>query len=128
MVRQVVDSLTDQDPDSGEIEPWLADRWEVSPDAKSSTFHLKDGATFSDGTPVDAAAVKGTFDSIVTTVGAAKAPLAGSYLTGYQGTTVVDPLTARVDFAAPNAQFLQASSTAQLGIQAPVTTADLPSR
>ncbi|KIQ19891.1 ABC transporter substrate-binding protein [Rhodococcus sp. MEB064] len=124
VVRQVVDSLTDQDPDSGEIEPWLADRWEVSPDAKSFTFHLKDGATFSDGTPVDAAAVKGTFDSIVTTVGAAKAPLAGSYLTGYQGTTVVDPLTARVDFAAPNTQFLQASSTAQLGIQAPVTTAE----
>nr|WP_296773149.1 ABC transporter substrate-binding protein [Rhodococcus sp. (in: high G+C Gram-positive bacteria)] len=121
VVRQVVDSLTDQDPETGEITPWLADSWEVSPDAKSFTFTLKDGVTFSDGTPLDAAAVKANFDSIVNDLTAVKAPLGASYLSGYAGTTVVDPLTAKIDFDGPNAQFLQATSTAQLGIQSPAT-------
>ena len=123
VARQVVDSLTDQDPDTGEITPWLADSWEVAPDASSFTFKLKDGVTFSDGTPVDAEAVKANFDSIVNVLTTAKAPLGGSYLFGYEGTTVVDPLTARIDFTGPNAQFLQASSTTQLGIQSPETVA-----
>lgn len=123
VVRQVVDSLTDQDPESGDITPWLAESWEVSPDASSFTFELKDGVTFSDGTPVDAESVKANFDSIVNTLTGAKAPLAASYLDGYQGTTVVDPLTARIDFDGPNAQFLQATSTAQLGLQSQATVA-----
>ncbi|MDJ0393291.1 ABC transporter substrate-binding protein [Rhodococcus sp. G-MC3] len=123
VARQIVDSLTDQDPDTGELTPWLANRWEVSPDAKSFTFSLKDGVTFSDGTTVDAAAVKANFDSIANDLSSAKAPLGASYLSGYTGTTVVDPLTAKVDFSGPNAQFLQATSTAQLGIQSPGTVA-----
>lgn len=120
VTRQVVDSLTDQDPKTGDITPWLADSWEISPDAKSFTFKLKDGVTFSDGTPVTADTVKKNFDAIGT-LGAAKAPLASSYLSGYTGTTVVDPLTAQVNFAQPNAQFLQATSTSQLGLQADAT-------
>lgn len=120
VTRQVVDSLTDQDPKTGDITPWLADSWEISPDAKSFTFKLKDGVTFSDGTPVTADSVKKNFDAIGT-LGAAKAPLASSYLSGYTGTTVVDPLTAQVNFAQPNAQFLQATSTSQLGLQADAT-------
>lgn len=122
VARQIVDSLTDQDPDSGEITPWLAQSWEVNSDATSFTFTLKDGVTFSDGTPVDAEAVKANFDSIVNSLGAAKAQLGASYLAGYTGTTVVDPLTAQVDFSAPNAQFLQATSTPQLGLQGKATT------
>ncbi len=122
VTRQIVDSLTDQDPDTGEIRPWLARSWEVSPDAREFTFHLQEGVTFSDGTPLTADSVRASFDSIIG-LGAAKAPLASSYLVGYQGTTVVGPLTARVTFGAPNAQFLQASSTTQLGILAEATTA-----
>jgi peptide/nickel transport system substrate-binding protein len=122
VTRQIVDSLTDQDPKTGELKPWLARSWEASPDAKIFTFHLVDGVTFSDGTPLTAESVGKTFDSIIE-LGAAKSPLGVSYLTNYVGTTAVDELTARVEFSKPNAQFLQASSTAQLGIQADVTTA-----
>ncbi|MFJ4656266.1 ABC transporter substrate-binding protein [Nocardia sp. NPDC088792] len=122
VTRQVVDSLLDQDPDSGQLKPWLADTWSVSPDGKSFTFHLKPGITFSDGTPLTADSVRKNFDSIVA-IGGVKAPLAASYLSGYTGSTVVDPQTVRVDFGAPNAQFLQATSTPQLGIQADATVA-----
>ncbi|WP_085998514.1 ABC transporter substrate-binding protein [Nocardia vinacea] len=122
VTRQVVDSLTDQDPKTGEIKPWLAKSWEISPDAKVFTFHLADGVTFSDGTSLTADSVRNTFDSVIK-LGAAKTPLGSSYLTNYVGTTAVDKLTARVEFSKPNAQFLQASSTAQLGIQGDATTA-----
>ncbi|MBF6327033.1 ABC transporter substrate-binding protein [Nocardia transvalensis] len=123
VTRQIVDSLTDQNPATGAIEPWLAESWQVSPDAKSFTFRLRPGVTFSDGTPLTAHSVQKNFDAIVHTLTGAKAPLAASYLAGYTGTTVVDPLTARVDFDHPNAQFLQAVSTPQLGILAEATTA-----
>ncbi|EOM78005.1 ABC peptide transporter [Rhodococcus rhodnii LMG 5362] len=122
VTRQIVDSLTDQDPATGELTPWLARSWEVSPDATSFTFRLHEGASFSDGTPVTADAVRASFDAIVNTLGGAKAPLGASYLAGYTGTDVIDGHTARVSFSAPNAQFLQASSTSQLGILAPATS------
>ncbi|MBF6208953.1 ABC transporter substrate-binding protein [Streptomyces gardneri] len=121
VARQIVDSLTDQEPATGELKPWLAQRWEVSPDAKVFTFHLADGVTFSDGTPLTADSVRNTFDSIVR-LGSGKAPLGSSYLTNYVGTTAVDRRTVRVEFSKPNAQFLQASSTTQLGILADATT------
>lgn len=113
-LRQIVDSLTDQDPATGKIVPWLAQSWEISADATTFTFHLRSGVTFSDGTPVNAQAVKDNFDAALKL--GAKAALAIGYLSGYDGTTVVDDLTAAVKFKQPNAQFLQASSTFSLGL------------
>ncbi|MER6706301.1 ABC transporter substrate-binding protein [Streptomyces fumanus] len=123
-LRQTVDSLTDQDPATGRIVPWLARSWEVGDDARSFTFHLRPGATFSDGTPVDAAAVKKNFDAIPDLGGLAI--LAQGYLDGYRGTRVVDELTAEVVFDRPNAQFLQATSTPGLGLVSPADVAKSP--
>ncbi|WP_454041671.1 ABC transporter substrate-binding protein [Cellulosimicrobium sp. Marseille-Q8652] len=120
--RQTVASLTAQDPETGEILPWLAESWEVDENASSYTFHLRDDATYADGTPIDAASVKTNFDAIVA-LGAA-ASLGSQYLVGYEGTTVVDESTVTVDFAEPSAQFLQATSTFSLGLLAP-SSADL---
>ncbi|MGW5076243.1 ABC transporter substrate-binding protein [Rhodococcus sp. NPDC004095] len=115
VARQVVDSLTDQDPETGEPKPWLAESWDVNADATSFTFHLRDGVTFSDGSAFTAESVKKNFDSILNALTGAKAPLAASYLSGYTGATVVDPRTVQVGFSSPNSQFLQATSTVQLG-------------
>ncbi|HET6503963.1 MAG TPA: ABC transporter substrate-binding protein [Amycolatopsis sp.] len=122
--RGVVDSLVAQDPRTLEIKPWLAQSWEVSPDATTFTFHLRDGVTFSDGTPFDAAAVKANLDRIVDP--ATKSLLAASLLTGYAGTTVPDVRTVIVRFSAPNAPFLQAASTAFLGMESPASFAPGP--
>lgn len=43
--------------DEGRIVPGLASSWSVAPDGMSVVLELRDGATFHDGTPVDAAAV-----------------------------------------------------------------------
>ncbi|MFJ6539441.1 ABC transporter substrate-binding protein [Streptomyces sp. NPDC091385] len=120
-LRQTVDSLTDQDPSTGRIVPWLAKSWEVSDKARTFTFRLRPGATFSDGKPVDAEAVKKNLDAIPRLGGLAI--LAQGYLTGYRGTRVVDKLTAEVTFDRPNAQFLQATSTPSLGLVSPADTA-----
>src|SRR5271155_5480382 len=37
-----------------EVEPAIAQSWQVSPDGRTWTFALKRGLEFSDGTPVDA--------------------------------------------------------------------------
>ena len=42
----------------GNVKPLLAERWEVSPDLKTYTFHLRGNARFHNGEPLDAAAVK----------------------------------------------------------------------
>ncbi len=47
------DGLTTVNP-AGQIIPQLAESWTVSDDSKSYTFKLKSGATFQDGSPVEA--------------------------------------------------------------------------
>jgi len=120
VTRQLFDSLTEQDPDTGELLPWLAESFTASPDATSFAFTLRPGVTFSDGTPFTAESVKATFDDIV--ANGADALSAIPYLTGYIGTTVTDDRTLTVAFGAPNGSFLQATSSVAL---APVGAATL---
>jgi peptide/nickel transport system substrate-binding protein len=50
-------SITTLDP-TGTVVPGLATSWKYAPDGKSVTFTLRPGLTFSDGTALDATAVK----------------------------------------------------------------------
>jgi peptide/nickel transport system substrate-binding protein len=49
-----------------EVEPWLAEKWESSTDGRTHTMHLRQGVTWSDGTPFTAAdvlfSVRAAFD------------------------------------------------------------------
>ena len=47
-----------------ELEPGLAEKWEISPDNKTFTLHLRNGVTWSDGTPFTSADVLFTFQAI----------------------------------------------------------------
>ncbi|QHY98790.1 Nickel-binding periplasmic protein precursor [Streptomyces sp. S4.7] len=46
----------------GKLKPGLAESWTVAKDGRSVSFDLRDGVTFTDGTPFDSAAVKWNFD------------------------------------------------------------------
>lgn len=50
--------------EKGELEGALAERWDVSDDGKTYTFHLRPGVQFSDGTPFTSDAVKQSFEAI----------------------------------------------------------------
>lgn len=69
MIDYVYEPLVDAEyvERPGEIKPRLAQRWEVSRDGTTYTFFLRPGATFHDGTPVNAAAVKFTVERLLDT-------------------------------------------------------------
>lgn len=119
ILRQVADSLVDADPDTGEIVPWLATSWEVNDNATVFDFTLREDVTFSNGEVFDANAVKAFLDGIRDLGG--RAVNASSYIEGYVGTEVLAPNQARVTFTVPNASFLQALSTVNMGVLAPST-------
>lgn len=48
--------------EEGNVYGWLAESWEVSEDKLSITFHLNEGITFNDGTPLNADAVVFSMD------------------------------------------------------------------
>src|SRR2546421_5437956 len=60
-VSYVFDGLTRFSPDA-QLEPGLAERWEVSPDGRTYTFQLRRGVRFHDGTPFVARHVVHSFD------------------------------------------------------------------
>src|SRR5262245_17516878 len=47
-----------------ELEPWLAEKWESSPDGRTHTLHLRRGAAWSDGTPFTSADVLFTLQAM----------------------------------------------------------------
>jgi peptide/nickel transport system substrate-binding protein len=55
--RNLYTFLVDYDNGRQEFTPMLAKSWEVSSESKTWTFHLRDGARFSDGHPMTAADV-----------------------------------------------------------------------
>lgn len=49
----------------GTVAPWLAESWQASEDGRVYTFLLRQGVTFSNGEPFDAAAVKANIDAVL---------------------------------------------------------------
>ncbi|TMG33751.1 MAG: ABC transporter substrate-binding protein, partial [Chloroflexi bacterium] len=58
----IYEGLVRYKANSTDVEPALAERWDVSSDGLAYTFHLKSGVKFHDGTPLTAEAVAFTFD------------------------------------------------------------------
>lgn len=63
--RQIFEPLVDEDlsiPSAQAtvppLRPGLAESWDISPDGREYTFHIRRGVTFHDGTPLDAEAVE----------------------------------------------------------------------
>lgn len=105
--------------------PGLASSYEVSPDATTYTFHLRQDVDFHDGTHFDATAVKATFDHIVDP--ATKSRSAIGSLGPYLRTDVIDQYTARVVFSQPNAAFQREMTTILFGMQSPAALAQYAS-
>jgi len=65
IVVNMYDGLVRYKSGTLEVEPDLAESWTISDDGTVYTFKLREGVTFHDGTPVNAEAVKFTFDRML---------------------------------------------------------------
>jgi ABC-type transport system substrate-binding protein len=102
------------------IRPQLAERWEISEDQKSATFHLRPNVKFQDGTPVNAEAVKLSIERMLdpaqnTTNGPIWSPIAG--------VDVIDGLTMRVRTKEPYALLLNTLAHGSGAIVSPTAIA-----
>jgi peptide/nickel transport system substrate-binding protein len=108
----VYETLITVDPaDPNTLEPRLATAWEGNDDNTEFTFTLDPTATFADGSPVEAADVKWTWERLANIQGPA------SYLmAGYESIEAPDPGTVVVTFSAPNSAFLPIVAAPYMGI------------
>ncbi|MFD9939240.1 TIGR04028 family ABC transporter substrate-binding protein [Nonomuraea sp. NPDC059023] len=115
VLNQITDKLTWQNPATLKIEPWIATKWEVNDDATEYTFHLRDGVTFSDGSPLDATAVAANFDVYGKGDEKLKLPPA-EFVNNYERSEVVDRKTVKFFFDKPSPGFLQGTSVIGAGL------------
>jgi peptide/nickel transport system substrate-binding protein len=83
--------------DGSNVEPGLAESWEVSEDGLTWTFKIREGATFSDGTPVTAVEAAWTLNWIIEN----DVPAMVSYLTGITSAEAPDATTLLIHLETP---------------------------
>ncbi|PHP67482.1 ABC transporter substrate-binding protein [Zhengella mangrovi] len=98
----VFEGLTRIGP-NGQVEPALAEKWDISEDGKTYTFHLHTGVKFHDGTGFDAEDVKFSLDRARAddSTNAQKGLFAA-----IDSVEVVDPATVKVMLKQPQGAFL----------------------
>ena len=84
------------------LEPWLAERWESSPDGRVHTLHLRKDVVWSDGVPFTAADVLFTLEAVFDP--RTKSPLASSLMVAGEPIRAValDAQTVQVTYAGPS--------------------------
>lgn len=122
VLNQITDKLTYQNPQTLEIEPWLAESWEVNDTATEYTFKLRPGITFSDGTPLDAKTVALNYDTFGLGNKDLKYPVS-EVINNYDHAEVIDDLTIKFHFKKPSPGFLQGTAVIGSGIVAASTLA-----
>src|SRR5438105_14770688 len=116
------------------VVPGLAEKWEISPDGKVYTFHLRKGVSFHDGTPMNARTVAEDVDRAIN-------PQNPCYVLGRKGVDTYDDFTyrsvkdgsvvkmdvvshdtLRFTLPKPNAPFLSSVAMVWQGIVSPAAT------
>jgi peptide/nickel transport system substrate-binding protein len=121
--RILYDTVTTLDRD-GNIAPYLAESWDISPDGTTYTFHLRKGVTFSDGTPWNAEAFQVNLEHMRDP--ATKSPLAAAYIAPYESSRIIDEYTLEVHLAYPYTPFLYNLAQSWLGMNSPKAIKESP--
>jgi peptide/nickel transport system substrate-binding protein len=105
--------------DQTKLEPDLARSWDVSHDGRTYTFHLRSGAKFGSGRPVDAEAVVYNFDR-VQKMGVCSAFAVSTADNGnVRSVRALDPTTVEIKLRRPNSSLIRSWATPSLGIVDP---------
>ncbi|PPH19283.1 ABC transporter substrate-binding protein [Rathayibacter sp. AY1F8] len=116
LATQVLESLVSRDAD-GTITPWLAESWTVSDDALSYDFTLREGATFTDGTALDAEAVAANIAHLQDP--ATKSSTGYLAVAKVASVTAVSPTVARFTLTAPDSALLESLAQPWTAIESP---------
>ena len=127
VLANVDESLTAIDA-SGRVQPALAASWSSSADGRSITFDLRQGLTFSDGTPLGASDVVRSWDrlldpqqpsplaSLLDPVAGVADLLAGHGTLAGVGITASGPLAVTVTFSEPASYFPSTAASPSLAV------------
>ena len=128
VMQNVMEGLVTLKPGTtGELEPGLAESWELSPDGLTYTFKIREGVKFHDGTDLDAAAVKYNYDRWLNfpTELQDYSYYAGAVFGGYgdgsniASTDAPDPTTFTVTLKSPVSSFLLSQTLTPFTISSP---------
>lgn len=100
MFKMTHDRLVNYNSEKGEIEPELAESWEISDDNLVYTFHLVKGVTFHNGSPF-------TSDDVVATIQRGfDSSVVSAKLQSLDSIEAIDENTVRMTLKAPNVDWL----------------------
>lgn len=117
VLQQVFEGLVQWSPDN-KLVPCLATKWEISPDGRTYTFHLRPRVKFQDGSPVTAQDVYYSFHrSLDPALHSEPAPIYMGDIVGateensgkakdLAGVKVIDPMTVSITITKPKAYWL----------------------
>lgn len=118
VVNQLTDRLLYQDPETLELQPWIAtDLPEINEDATVFTFDIRTDVTYSDGTPMTAQSIVDNFD-LYGQGDKDRLLNVSEQISNYDYGEVVDEDTVRFHFTAPSPGFAQATSSYNAGLLA----------
>ena len=119
VLRQVYDTLLYRHPETSEFTPGLAESWRVSTDGRTYEFTLRQGVTFHDNTPFNAAAVAANLERILSD----SAPVSqkAKFLLGpLEGYEIVGDHVIRLHLSQPFTPLLDGLSQVYLAMASPV--------
>ena len=113
---QYIEPLVGRDA-SGKITPWLASDWAMSEDGLTWDFTLTEGVTFTDGTPLDAAAIKTNIEHLQDPETQSSTGFVA--LQKVREVEVADDSRARFHLSEPDSALLESLSQQWTAIQSP---------
>jgi peptide/nickel transport system substrate-binding protein len=121
--RILYDTLTTLDA-KGNLRPYLAESWKISPDGKTYTIKLRQGVTFSDGAKWNAEALQVNLEHMRDPK--TKSPLAAAYIAPYRDSEILDEYTLELHLDYAYTPFLYNLAQSWLGILSPKAIRESP--
>lgn len=104
IINNIYEGLVKFKPNSVEVEPALATKWDIQQDGKVWIFKLRQGVKFHDGTPFDASAVKFSVERVKSLDGIGYSEMVFGMV---ETVEVLDKYTVKFTLKYPYAPFLQ---------------------
>jgi len=130
VMAAIYNNLVEYKSGSTDVGPGLADKWDISKDGLTYTFHLHPGVKFHDGTPCNAEAVVQWLDRLLNKSNPnfyANKPGVDSYVDftfhGVDSYKKTDDLTVVIHMTKPNAEFLNSLAMVWTGVTSPAAVA-----